>query len=147
LGQLDALRRRGETIYFDTAPIIYSVEKHDDYWHLLLPLWRSLKSQEIAIVTSELTLLETLIQPIRQSNQTLITAYETLLTKTEINVFPITRDVLREAANLRAKQNFKTPDAIHSATAAAANCTYFLTNDSAFQRLSSLQVIVLSELV
>jgi len=27
------------TIYVDTAPIIYSVERHPDYEFLLLPLW------------------------------------------------------------------------------------------------------------
>jgi predicted nucleic acid-binding protein len=145
VGRLDSLR--GERVYFDTAPLIYSVEKHDEYWFLLLSLWQFLKSQEIEIVTGELSLLETLVQPIKQNNQTLITAYETLLTKTEVEVFPITFDVLREAANLRAKQNFKTPDAIHSATAQAANCTYLPTNDPAFRRLSSLQIIVLSDLI
>ena len=134
-------------VYFDTAPIIYSVEKHDDYWHLLLPLWQLLGSGEIRIVTSELTLLECLVQPIKQNNQSLITAYETLLTKTEIELFPVSSNILREAANLRARQNLKTPDAIHSATAQAANCAYLLTNDSAFRRLSKLQVIILSELI
>lgn len=145
MGHLDSLR--GERVYFDTAPIIYSVEKHDEYWFLLIPLWRFLKSREIEIVTSELTLLETLIQPIKQDSRILISAYETLLTATEVEVFPITFDVLREAANLRANHNLKTPDAIHSATAQAANCTHFLTNDSAFRRLNNLQIITLSDLI
>ncbi len=69
---------------FDTSPVIYSVEKHADYWRILISLWQSLKSGEIEVVISELTLLETLVQPIRQNNQILISAYETLLTKTEI---------------------------------------------------------------
>lgn len=47
MGRLDSLR--GERVYFDTAPIIYSVEKHDDYWFLLFPLWQFLKSREIEI--------------------------------------------------------------------------------------------------
>ena len=71
-------------VYLDTSPVIYSVEKHADYWRILISLWQSLKSGEIEVVTSELTLLETLVQPIRQNNQILISANETLLTKTEI---------------------------------------------------------------
>ena len=106
-------------IYLDTAPIIYSVEKHADYWQILVPLWQSLKADEIEVYTSELTLLETLVQPIKQNNQTLISAYDTLLTKTEIKLQPINLEVLRESANLRATQNLKTPDAIHAATAIA----------------------------
>jgi len=92
-------------------------------------------------------LLETLVQPIRQNNQILIAAYETLLTRTEIELFPITLDVLRESAKLRAAENLKTPDAIHAATAKAANCNYLLTNDAAFNRLQNLKIIVLSDLL
>jgi predicted nucleic acid-binding protein len=62
-------------VYLDTSPIIYSVEKHADYWQLLTKLWQSLKQGEIEVYTGELTLLETLVQPIKQNNQTLISAY------------------------------------------------------------------------
>jgi len=106
-----------------------------------------LKTGEIEIVTSELTLLETLVQPIKQNNRTLISAYETLLTKTEIKLFPITLDILRESADLRANQNLKTPDAIHFATALTSNCKFFLTNDAAFRRIHNFNVIVLSDLI
>ncbi len=134
-------------VYLDTAPIIYSVEKHADYWQILVSLWQLLKSGEIEVITSELTLLETLVQPIRENNQILISAYETLLTKTEIELHPITLNVLRESAKLRAAENLKTPDAIHAATATAANCQYLLTNDPAFKRIQTLNVIILSDLL
>jgi hypothetical protein len=52
-------------VYLDTSPIIYSVEKHADYWQLLTPLWQSLKASEIEVYSSGLTLLETLVQPIK----------------------------------------------------------------------------------
>ncbi len=134
-------------LYLDTSPVIYSVEKHTDYWQLLISLWQALKAGEIEVIISELTLLETLVQPIRQNNQILISAYETLLTKTEIELFPITLDILRESANLRAAENLKTPDAIHAATAKATNCQYFLTNDATFKRIQSLNVVVLGDLI
>ncbi len=116
-------------VYLDTSPIIFSVEKHADYRQLMSSLWQSLKNRQIEVFTSELTLLETLVQPIRQDNQPLISAYETLLTNTDIALLLITLDVLRASADLRAGQNFKTPDAIHAAAAFSANCTYFVTND------------------
>ena len=96
-------------VYLDTAPIIYSVEKHADYRQLLVPMWQWLQAGKIEVVTSELTLLETLVQPLKQNNRTLVSAYETLLNHTEIELFPITLDVLRESAVLRAVENFKTP--------------------------------------
>ncbi|MCY7376293.1 MAG: type II toxin-antitoxin system VapC family toxin [Pyrinomonadaceae bacterium] len=134
-------------VYLDTSPVIYSVEKHTDYWQILVSLWQSLKAGEIEIVTSELTLLETLVQPVRQNNHILIAAYETLLTATEVELYPITLDILRESANLRALINLKTPDAIHAATAKAANCQYLLTNDAAFQRVQNLNIVILSDLL
>jgi predicted nucleic acid-binding protein len=97
-------------------------EKHADYWHFLTPPRQSLEDNEIEVYTSELTLLETLVQPIKQNNQNLISAYESLLTNTDIQLLPINRDILRESATLRAKENLKTPDAIHTATAFSANC-------------------------
>ncbi len=134
-------------VYLDTSPIIYSVEKHTNYRQLLTSLWQSLKSNEIEVYTSQLTLLETLVQPIKQNNQILISAYETLLTNTDIRLLPISLDVLRESANLRAIQNLKTPDAIHASTAFSANCDYFITNDDGFKRLSNINVLILSELI
>ncbi len=134
-------------VYLDTSPIIYSVEKHIDYWQLLTTLWQSLKANEIEVFTSELTLLETLVQPIKQNNQTLVSAYESLLTTTEINLLPISLDILRESANFRATQNLKTPDAIHAATAFSANCDYLITNDDGFKRVSNINVIILNDLI
>lgn len=118
-----------------------------DYWQLLTSLWQSLKANEIEVYTSELTLLETLVQPIKQNNQILVSAYESLLTNTDIRLLPIILDVLRESADLRAAKNLKTPDAIHAATAFSANCEYFVTNDDGFKRLSNINVIILSELI
>lgn len=134
-------------VYLDTATIIYSVEKHTDYWQILIPLWQSLKAEEIEVFTSELTLLETLVQPIKQNNQTLISAYESLLTATDINLLPINLDILRESANLRAMQHLKTPDAIHASTAFSANCSYFITNDNGLKRLSNINVVILGDLI
>lgn len=137
----------GAVVYLDTSPIIYSVEKHADYWQILTSLWQSLKAKEIEVLTSELTLLETLVQPIKQNNTNLVSAYETLLTKTEIKLLPISFDVLRESANLRALKNLKTPDAIHASSAFSANCTHFVTNDDGFKRISNIDVIILSDLI
>ncbi len=144
MGQLSI--SHGSRVYIDTAPIIYSVEKHKDYWELLVPLWQSSKEGRIDLVTSGLTLLEVLVQPLRQNNTGLIDAYESLLTNTEIVVQSISIDILHRAASLRASENFKTPDAIHAASALASGCTHFVTNDPIFTRLSNVDVVILRDL-
>jgi predicted nucleic acid-binding protein len=92
-------------------------------------------------------LLETLVQPIRQNNLSLVSTYESLLTKTDVKLKPIRLDILRRAADLRAAQNLKTPDAVHAAAAISANCFYFVTNDDGLKRLSNFNVVILSDLI
>jgi len=134
-------------VYVDTAPIIYTVERHADYEALLLPLWTALDNQTIEVVTSELTLLETLVKPLRDGNQSLVADYEKLLTATVIRLEPVTANVLREAARIRAATGLKTPDAIHTATAMSVGCVQFITNDAEYRKLSSLPVIVLRDII
>lgn len=136
----------GSRIYLDTAPIIYSVEEHESYWTVLRPVWAFLKNGEIEVVTSELSMLETLVRPLRNEDADLITAYETLLTASQVELIPITVSVLRNAAELRAEQNLKTPDSIHAATASLPNCDFLVTNDG-FRRIRGLDVVVLSDLI
>ncbi|MGE0654253.1 MAG: type II toxin-antitoxin system VapC family toxin [Pyrinomonadaceae bacterium] len=54
--------------------------------------------------------------------------------------------ILRYAARLRATQNFKTPDAIHAATAMLSNCDHLVSNDAGFRRFAAIDVIILSDL-
>ncbi len=136
-----------DVVYLDTAPIIYSVEKHADYLPLMKPLWLASQNGEARIITSELTLLETLVAPIKQNDSQLTAAYENLLTKSEVNSLAITSQVLRRAAELRAQYNLKTPDAIHAATALINGCDLFVANDSAFNRVSGLRVEILKDLI
>ncbi len=133
-------------VYVDTQILIYSVEKHPTYWSLLRPLWLKSATAEIQIISSELALLETLVAPLRNANSVLITAYETLLLSTEMQLMPITRAILREAAQFRSQTNLRTPDAIHAATAIAHGCSIFLTNDNGFRRVSHLPLVVLSDI-
>ncbi len=130
-------------VYVDTSPVIYSVEENVIYSELLEPLWRELEAGQIMVVSSELILLETLVVPLRNNDTVLIAAYENILTRSDLDLFPITAQILREAAHLRATTNLKTPDAMHAATALSAKCTQFLTNDVAFRRVPNLPVVIL----
>ena len=101
---------------------------------------------EVLVVTSELTLAETLVGPIKTNNLLIQQTYRSFLTTTAVlEVVPISRRILEEAAQLRATSKLKLPDAIHLATALQSQCDSFLTNDVVYKSLNLTQVKMLAE--
>src|ERR1017187_550024 len=58
-------------------------------------------------------------------------------------VVPVTLEVARHAARLRAAYGLRTPDAIHLATAVAAEAAEFVTTDRRLARVKEIEVRVL----
>ncbi len=137
------------TIYVETPIAIYTVEPHPTYAPLLRPLWQVVQAQSVQIISSELTLLEALIHPIRRQDSGLQAAYERLLlAMPAVTLLPLTQDVLREAARLRASiPGLRTPDALHAATALLAGCALLLTNDTGFRRVPDLPLVILDDVL
>jgi predicted nucleic acid-binding protein len=133
------------TVYVDTQIVIYSVETHASYWPVRRPLWAGLQNLSFSVVSSELTLLEVLVAPIRAGDMVLTNAYYQLFRSRGIRLFSVSEPVLREAASLRATLRLRTPDAIHAATALIHRCTMFLTNDIVFRSVPGLPVVVLDD--
>ena len=134
-------------IYIDTVVAIYSVEWNREYFSLLQPLWLKFQAEEIELVSSELILMETLVFPLRNGDTILMNADEELLLSKPMQLIPINQSILRQAANLRATTNLKSPDAIHAATAISVKCDLLITNDKSFRNLSNLPVVILSEVL
>jgi predicted nucleic acid-binding protein len=136
------------TVYLDANGFIYSIERIDPYRALLDILWQTVSTGQITVVTSELSLLEVLVRPLKVGDATTAILFRTVLRHTpDVQMVPITQTVLEEAANLRATLGLRTPDAIHLATALLNGCALLVTNDRAFRRVPDLAVTVLSELV
>jgi predicted nucleic acid-binding protein len=55
-------------------------------------------------------------------------------------------ETAKVAADLRARYNLRTPDALQLATAIKAGCDAFLTNDATLKKVTELKILVLSEL-
>ncbi len=134
-------------VYVDAQIIIYSIEKFPNYFPTLEPMWLKLKTGELRLMTSELTLLETLVMPLKQADIKLVQTYEELLLGTDIQLISISQKILRDAATLRATTNLKTPDAIHATTALSTTCAFFLTNDRAFRNVPNLSAIILDDVI
>ncbi|MGH7137175.1 MAG: type II toxin-antitoxin system VapC family toxin [Pirellulales bacterium] len=135
-------------VYADTQVFIYSVEKHPVYAPILRPLWHEVQAGRLEVVSSELSLMETLVAPLRNRDTALAAAYEQMFQFPGVRLLPITSAVLREAAALRAAHaSLRTPDALHAATALLAGCASLLTNDLSFRQITALPVIVLGNAV
>ncbi len=135
-------------VYIDAQVAIYTVDWHPKYGPACMPLWAAAASSAVTVVSSELILLETLVGPIRAADAALERDREGLWSRPNTLLLPITREVLREAARLRAfMPPLKAPDAIHAATAVLSGCALFVTNDSVFRRIPALPVALLDDAI
>jgi predicted nucleic acid-binding protein len=138
----------GPRIYLDTNIFIYAVEGFPPAEAQLRGLFARFDRGELHGITSELTLAEVLVKPIRDGKTAIRDSYERLLrTSNALTVAPITRSVLLDAARIRAGTTLKLPDAIHAATATACGCTTYLTNDNRFSSVAALPVLLLPQLL
>jgi predicted nucleic acid-binding protein len=98
-------------------------------------------------VTSELTLAECLVKPLSMKKFENSDIYlQSIQNSSILEVVPIHRMILIEAANLRAATGCRLPDAIHLATAKTNQCDIFITNDRDIKKNAPEQVVLLPEL-
>jgi predicted nucleic acid-binding protein len=121
---------RGATVYLDTNLFIYAVEGYPPEEAFVRELFEALERGELAAATSELALAEALVRPFALGWKDIAAIYAELLSPSDrLAVVPVDRTVLVEAARQRAALGLRMPDAIHVASALAAGCGVFLTND------------------
>jgi predicted nucleic acid-binding protein len=93
------------------------------------------------------TLVETLVLPLRKGDAKLADQYRNILFDTDnLTTIMLSQEIADEAAQLRALHNFRGLDAIQIATAIDASASCFLTNDRQLQKASTIPVLVLDDL-
>jgi predicted nucleic acid-binding protein len=142
----DALTGVGQ-LCIETAPFIYYTENRAGYVDKMRAIFQRAVDEHIAIVTSTITLTECLTKPQRDNDTGLITAYKAMLRATHrVRLVSVDDTVAGRAADLRARYNLRTPDALHIATALVTGCDAFLTNDLRLKRVTEIRVLALDEL-
>ena len=71
---------------------------------------------------------------------------EYFYTLVRITTVPVSDGIAEEAAQLRVRHGFRTPDTIQLATAVRTGASSFLTNDARFSSVASLTILVLNQL-
>jgi predicted nucleic acid-binding protein len=134
-------------LFLDTAPVIYFVEENPDFSPPVNVLFERIENGAIVGITSPVTLAECLVVPYRQRDIETQQQFIDLITNTEnISCVEIANEAGQQAAKLRAKYNLQLPDSLQVAVAIVTGCDAIFTNDAAFERITELQVLLLSKL-
>lgn len=134
-------------ILIDTCVWIYHLEEHPELGPPAAQVIESLEEGRFRAVASELTLLELTVRPLQLGRQDVADDYEVLLDYfPHLELIPISREILLDAAALRARQKLLTPDAIQLATGLRAGATLAVTNDRLWRSVPLIETALLSDL-
>lgn len=140
--------RISDRIYLDTNIFIEAFEGRRPLSLLVASLLTAAPDLEPRrLVTSELSLSELLVKPLELGREDLVHVYDSwTISNAYLEVVPVVRDVLHDAAVLRARdKTLRLPDAIHLTTAVGTRCRYFLTGDRRLSGQYGVQILDLTE--
>lgn len=139
-------------LYVDTNGFIVAFETVGDASDAMKQLLGAAMAKRVRLLTSELTLAELLIVPVRNGNARLKRAYmQALIWSQAVELVPISREILIETTTYRAnadqggvdkpdRRNF-LPDAIHVVTAVTNACAVFIGNDKRLRLPAGIEKI------
>jgi len=138
---------RVSLIGIDSVALIYLIEQNKTYYDRMYAIAQHIADGSIQAVCSTITLAEVLVHPLRTGNTQLVNQYENILRGSKnLSLIALNHDIARLSADLRARYNLRTPDAIHVASAIHSGCDAFLTNDGGIRRVNEINVVMLDEL-
>ena len=127
--------------YLDACSIIYLTEG--------ALAWRSAVEARLRVlpvtaglVTSRISRLECRSKPIRDRDAALLARYDQ--TFAAARFVEMSAPIIERATELRARYGFRSPDAIHLATAIDAGAIVFITGDASLTRCADVAVDVLT---
>ena len=131
-------------IYLDACTIIYLVEAESSFHAAIVRRLQQHQTDPASrLLTSRLSCLECRTRPVRDNDRKLLEAYDKLFGADRMVIVEITAEIVVTATKLRARHGFKTPDAIHLASAIEEKADIFLTGDSSLARCTEIAVEVL----
>ncbi len=145
--KIDVAFQAARRLYLDTAPLIYYFEENQSYLRRMDRIFDLIASVPIAAFSATHILTEIMVKPLQLNNQALAQNYRDILVYSDAyTLLPITTSIAESAADLRARYNLRTPDALHVAAAISAGCDAMLSNDARLKRVQEIPILVLDEL-
>ncbi len=144
VNSLAAFLKRHRRIGLDTGVFIYQLEANPAYVDLAGEVFAWLERPSHTAVTSTITMTELLVHPYRLGNEPLVNQYYSLLSQfPNLDWAPPELAIADTAAQIRAQQRLRTPDALQLATAIRRGATGFITNDRELARVTDVEVVTL----
>ncbi len=134
-------------IFVDTAPFIYLIEENPEYVYQVQDFFRTTSANNDILITSVITLSEFGVGPEKMGLPDVISKFENFLTKLDIQILDIDKEIAVKSYQLRAKYTFlKGMDALQIATAIVNGCQEFLTNDKKLVSIEGIKIKTLTNL-
>ena len=130
-------------LYLDANAIIYAIESTLPVRGVVTARIGQAEAAGGAIITSRLSRLECRVKPLRDGNTALLAAFDQFFARPTLVIADVSATVIEQATDLRARYGFRTPDALHLATAIVEHADVFLTGDVALRRCTEVRVEVL----
>ena len=135
------------SIFIDTAPVIYYIEAHPQFGPLAKEAVTAFQSGSLNAFSSVITITEVLPKPIEQEDEKLARRFaEFLKHGKNLTMMEISEMIAERAGKLRGRYPFlKTVDAIQISAAINAGADAFLTNDRKLKQIEEIRVFVLAD--
>lgn len=135
------------SIFFDTAPIIYYIEAHPQFGPLTMEAVQAFQSGDLTAYSSVITLTEVLAKPVQAGKQALARRFADFLRRgTNFHLVEISADIAQRAGELRGNYpTLKTLDTLQLASALSIGAPAFPTNDGRLKQVREIKVLVLKD--
>jgi predicted nucleic acid-binding protein len=147
--RLEEELRTLNTIFLDTAPIIYYIEANPLFGILSKSVIDKLQRNTLKGFTSAITLTEVLVKPVETGRDDLVDKFITFLTNGKnLTLLEISVRIGEVAGRLRGKYpSIKALDALQISAAIDIKADAFLTNDKRLEKVSEIKVIVMKDYI
>ena len=130
-------------IFFDTAPIIYFLDKSPLYYERVRDFLHAKANADSQFYTSVITDMEYSVMPYREKRSGKIENYNAFLDFLAFKKIDISSEISDLAGKLRAKYEFlKALDALQIAACLFFDCDIFVTNDKSLLQVKELKTAV-----
>lgn len=145
---LERFLKEKRSVYLDSNLFIYQLEDKQPYSPLTHMVFEMMESGKIMGHTSVLSVMELNVGPYKQGRVDLSFSHLALLQNLRnLKIHPVDLMIGDLAAQYRAHYSFRTPDALHLATAMASESRLFIGNDKVLKKFDKISHIVLDDFI